>query len=261
MNTSFLTPAPIVPLGRVRDRAIPVGAMGLLGVASLMLQPLPDVALQAIPTLADWPPLALRSLQLINPALLVVLAAVAGAWCAHRVGMRSLVAGTAERAGAAPVLLTSAIAGVALGALVGWVDHLWAPLLGIDWQRVMQSEAGQAPLLAVRLLYGGLAEEVMLRWGLMSVLALGLMRLLGGHRGWAMGAAIALSALLFAAAHLPALASVIEPGPGLVSRTLLLNGVAGIAYGLWFCRHHLEAAIALHACTHIGMVMVSRVLA
>jgi len=261
MNTSFLTPAPIVPFGRVRDRAFPVGAMGLLGVASLMLQPLPDVALRGVAALADWPPAAFRALQLINPALLVILAAVAGAWCAHRIGMRSLVAGTADWAGAASVLLISALAGVALGALVGWVDHLWAPLLGTDWQQLMQSEAGQAPPLAVRLLYGGLAEEVMLRWGLMSVLALGLVRLLGGYRALAMGAAIALSALLFAAAHLPALASVIEPGPGLVARTLLLNGVAGIAYGLWFCRHHLEAAMALHACTHIGMFMVSRVVA
>jgi hypothetical protein len=105
-------------------------------------------------------------------------------------------------------------------------------------------------------LYGGVAEEVMLRWGVMSLAAWVLVSLLGRQRhSVAMTLAIVAAAGLFAAAHLPAVAAQVELTPAIVVRTLTLNGVAGLVYGWLFWRHHLEAAMAAHAATHVGMAL------
>jgi hypothetical protein len=104
------------------------------------------------------------------------------------------------------------------------------------------------------MLYGGLAEEVILRWGVMSLMAWVLLSLAGVRRHrLAMGIAVVLAAVLFAAAHLPVLAAQLELTPLVVARTLLINGVAGVLYGWLFWRRHLEAAMAAHAATHLGL--------
>jgi hypothetical protein len=134
------------------------------------------------------------------------------------------------------------------------VDALLQPHLGHAWQRLVATHPSGASVLAGRMLYGGLAEEVMLRWGAMSLMAWALLSLLGVQRhGLAMGSAIVLAAGLFAAAHLPVLAVQVELTPLVVTRTLLINGAAGVLYGWLFWRRHLEAAMAAHAATHLGL--------
>ena len=58
--------------------------------------------------------------------------------------------------------------------------------------------------------------------------------------------------MLFAAGHLPALAAAAEVNAPLVIRTLLLNAVAGIAFGALFVLHNLEAAMLAHMSAHVA---------
>jgi hypothetical protein len=81
-----------------------------------------------------------------------------------------------------------------------------------------------------------------------------LLSLLGARRhGLAMVIAVVLAAALFAAAHLPVLAAQVKLTALVVARTLLINGVAVVLYGGLFWRRHLEAAMAAHAATHLGL--------
>lgn len=241
-------------------RAGAVALLGLVGVAGLLLQPLPPDLAQRVPAMAGAPPAVGRALLVLNPALLVLALAVVGALTAHRVGLRSLAAGTADTAGRAAwrawarTLARCSVAGLALGAGLAAADAWLRPHLGPAWQ---QLAAGGGPGGAARLgamLYGGLAEEVMLRWGVMSLVAWALVAW-SGRRGrrWPMAVAIVVAAALFAAGHLPALAAQVELTPLLVARTLWLNGVAGLLCGWLFWRHHLEAAMAAHAAMHLGL--------
>jgi membrane protease YdiL (CAAX protease family) len=98
--------------------------------------------------------------------------------------------------------------------------------------------------------YGGICEEILMRLFLMS----GLVWLLGLF--WkapsgapAVGAfwlANILAALLFGAGHLPATASAVKLTPMIVFRSLLLNGIPGVACGYLYMRYGLEAAMLLH---------------
>lgn len=219
-----------------------------------MLAPVPEALLAQAPDLAALAPLAQRGVLLINPALLVLVSALIGAALAYRVGLHSLLAGTASAIGFARTAARAASLGVCLGLLLAVADSTIAPLLGPAWQTLAEGATVGLSTTVMGVLYGGVAEEVMLRWCVMSAVAWALMRLFPS-RGCAlcMPVAMTVAALLFAAGHLPALASEIELSTAIVLRTLLLNSVAGLLYGWLFWRHHLEAAMVAHAATHLGL--------
>ncbi len=224
--------------------------IGLVGVIALLAMPLPPAVLEAGSPLSAA---SLRFLVLLNPAILVLMAGSAGALLAHPLGLRSLAAGTVANQGAWRLMAWAALSGVGLGLLLGaadgWViQHADGAIL----KALHDQQTWQTRLAGM--VYGGLAEEVMLRWGLMSLLAWGLSKTVLRHRSsLALGLALLITAGLFAAAHLPALAAQTELNALLVWRTLALNGVAGVIYGLWFWRAHLEAAMTAHAATHVGL--------
>ncbi len=259
MPTSYPTPG----FGR---RVVPLLALALAGVLALCLKVWPQIPAMPLPAeVAALPRAAILALLLVNPLLLALLGAALGAVLAHRIGLRSLLAGTAPSGGGRVVWWTAAATGLGLALLITALDALWAPHLGAEWQALRQREAQAASLatLLSSVLYGGLTEEVMMRWGLMSLVAWGLWRL-GGGRGtparWVMALAMTVAALAFAAGHLPALASLLAPTPGLVARTLLLNTLAGMVFGWLYWRHHLEAAMLAHATTHLGFFGVALLL-
>jgi hypothetical protein len=235
-------------------RTGPLAAAGLTGVAALLLQPLaPGITAQS-PAMAAWPPLAVKALLAVNPALMVLAAALLGALLAQRVGLHSLIAGTATEPASARTWGHRILLGAALGLGLGAVDTLWQPHLGTAWQQLAATRPLDASVLAGSMLYGGLAEEILMRWGLMSLIAWGWVSLPRPIRlETAMPVAILGAAALFAAAHLPVLAAQIDTTPGVVARTLVVNGVAGLVYGWLFWRHHLESAMAAHAGTHVGI--------
>ncbi len=243
-------------------RFLPVWATGVAGVAALLLLPLPVALRAAAPPPADLPEPALRLLLAAQPFVLLTVAAAMGAALSARAGLRSRLAGDPQ-ARLAPGLALAA--GALLAASLRLADSLLAPALGPPWQAALREaeSTASATTVWVGVLYGGLAEEVMARWGCMAAVMAGV--------GWiarrpavpAGEAApplqawcgIVVAALLFAAGHLPALAQVIEPTAPIVARTLALNGAAGLVYG-WLCwRRGLECAMLAHAATHLGLAV------
>jgi membrane protease YdiL (CAAX protease family) len=113
----------------------------------------------------------------------------------------------------------------------------------------------------VRFLYGGITEELLLRYGLMSALAfIGWVltgRQSGGPGSGVMWVAIIISAVLFGIGHLPALAQSVDLTQALVARTILLNAIAGVLFGWLYWQRGLEAAMVAHAAFHIPLVVLS----
>jgi membrane protease YdiL (CAAX protease family) len=259
MNRFRLSPSTAPGFAR---RFLPVWALGLVGVAALLLQPLPPALLASAPALRELPPVLVRLLVLLNPLLLLTAMAAIGAACAPRVGLRSALAGDAR----ARLDARAALAvGTTLAVVIAVVDAALAPWLGAAWQQVVaQANAAQwLPALLLGVLYGGITEEVVMRWGLMGLVAWGTMAVRRRARGSSSGQpsalvawlAIATAAAVFAAGHLPALAHSVELSGPVVARTLGLNLLAGIAYGWLFWRRSLETAMLAHATTHVGFAL------
>lgn len=136
--------------------------LGSIGAASLAL-----VSFEQFDE-APLDPALLRLLAVLQPAVLVALCVALGLWAAPRVGFDApAVRAWAERRPVWPAL-SPQLAPAALGGLA------IAALLVVFWS-VVRAQAFAAPVLAfelplaTKLLYGGIVEELLLRWGLMSL--------------------------------------------------------------------------------------------
>lgn len=233
-------------------RLVLAGLPGVVILGALMPDPLvmhPGGA-ESLP-----PAGVLRAAMVVQALVLLVAAACLGALTAQALGLRSVLAGTAAQDTVRRGWLPAVVAGCAVGTGVVALDAWLAPWLGPAWQQVRDrvTQPTVASLL-IGVAYGGVTEEILLRWGAMGVSAWGLWRLMGRRRaGVAVTVAAVLAALLFGWAHVPAVAALIEPTPAIVARTVALNAVAGLVYARLFWRHHLEAAMLAHVCSHLAM--------
>ena len=243
-----------VPAPRAR-LAVVLWIMGMPGVATVTVALLPKL-LSNLPA-GETVPLPLWALTLLSlgqSAIFLALAVWAGAALAPALGLDAPLVGAAiTRRPLRPVLLAQLVPGLTGGLLGG------AFLLGA-WRYPPAALASiqdrlSLPLIA-RVLYGGITEELLLRWGLMTVLVWLAWVLLQRRRGapWAghIWLAIVVSALIFGAGHLPAaavLAGALDSA--VVAWVVGVNTTFGLLFGYLFWRHGLESAMIAHALTHV----------
>jgi membrane protease YdiL (CAAX protease family) len=147
-----------------------------------------------------------------------------------------------------PQLLPGLIAGV-LGGIALFAAFRYAPAA------VAQLQDRFAIPIVARVLHGGISEELLLRWGLMTALTWLAWRFLQQRRGpvraGVVWLAIAVSAIIFAAGHLPA-ASVLlgSLDVAVVVFVIGVNTALGLLFGYLFWRHGLESAMIAHALAH-----------
>ena len=191
-------------------------------------------------------------------ALLLALAVFIGCRCAPLVGLGApLVGALLEGRGWRPVWRRQWLPGLVGGALGA---GLLLALPALAPASLAQASLPEMPGLA-RVLYGGITEELLLRWGMMSSIAWGLWRVLQQDRGkphpglfWT---AIVLSALLFGLGHLPAAKAMLGLlKPEVIAYLLLGNGVFALLAGWLFWRRGLEAAMLAHILAH-GLAMLA----
>ncbi|AHM60574.1 abortive infection protein [Flammeovirgaceae bacterium 311] len=235
---------------------------GFTGILSLLTMPF---ASDAIPPelLAGYSEISLRLLSTINPLILLTVATVLGTILYPKVSrLRAPALELILRSGAdswqkiiAQQAKSGLMGGIIAGAAVIVLEALFKPHLPLEFT---QLPAQHQPNIAVRLLYGGITEEVMLRFGLMTLLAWALAKLSRTVNPVSMWIAILLAAIMFAAAHLPIVFVKVPEVTGLLIFYILLgNSVAGIIYGWLYWKRGLEAAIIAHMVTHLVILGVS----
>lgn len=226
-----------------------LGLPGVVAVVWTLLPPLQaNVALLPLPL---WTVLLLSGLQ---TAVLLALAVAIGVWLAPRVGLQAPV--LSAWLGGRPVgpAVRAVVAPGVMGGVAG-AAWLWA-LAQVAPQALQPSDPASAVPLVVKLLYGGITEELLVRWGVMTLLLWMGWRVVQrgqGQPGKALVAvAVLLSALLFAVGHLPAAQAM----AGVLTLPVVLfvlagNTAFGLLAGALYARRGLEAAIVAHALAHL----------
>ena len=144
-------------------------------------------------------------------------------------------------------------------ALVGGLSMILFDLLIFgNYSEVIRESYNAKPGVAFILasvLYGGVIEEVMLRLFMLSLAVFVLWKLFGKGQEKPspviLVVANVISALLFAAAHLPTTAVVIGITPVIVFRCFLLNGGLGMLFGWLYQRYGLRYAMLAHGGCHV----------
>lgn len=249
-------------------RSVPLFGAGLIGVAAGMpvIVPLLQQIITSLPSGVTLPPLpVLVAAQVGQLAVLIGGAVAVGTALAPRVGLRSHLAdagvnGTKLWPAIKSELPFAGSVGAATGLAIVALDRLFQPWMPAALQAAQAQPRGVGVTVA-GILYGGITEELLLRWGLMTLLAWLAWRVVqrgqGAPRSWLIWLAIGVSAVLFGAGHLGAAAALVPLTPAVVTRTVLLNAGAGVVFGYLFWRRSLEAAMIAHAGAHVAMTLLS----
>lgn len=124
-------------------------------------------------------------------------------------------------------------------------------------EAVMDSYATKPtiPYLLATVTYGAVIEEVMLRLFFMSLVAFILHKLFGRkqHKPTVAILIVAniISAILFAAGHLPTTFTLLGNSPIIIVRCFLLNGGLGLLFGRLYRKYGLRYAMIAHGGCHI----------
>ena len=221
---------------------------GMPGVAAVMLQLLPRMLAGHV---SGQQMQTVQMAATAQSAVLLALATWVGARCCRTVGLHAPVVEALIRRSPAAAARAFArqvgpglVAGVA-GALMLVAANRFAPPA---LQAMLQTTHGE---VLARVLYGGITEELLIRWGCLSVL-LWLARRVAPRAPDATAiVAIVASALLFGLGHLPAamqLAGALTPAVLVI--ILLGNGLFGLVAGVLFWKRGLECAVLMHVLAH-----------
>lgn len=220
---------------------------GVLVVTLTLLPGLLEAAKSPLPT---W---AILTLSAAQSAVLVAGAVWLGVALSQPLGLGAPALQAAISSGGswkalAPQLAPAVAVGVGVAVLLYILQQVTPTELTVAASRM------EIPL-AAKLLYGGVTEEVLMRWGVMTLIAWVAWRL-AGRRERALAPSIALaivlSALLFGLGHLPAARAMgAALSPPVVGYIVLGNALPGLLFGLLFWRWGLEAAMLAHALAHL----------
>jgi len=235
-----------------------LAGVGLFGVVAFALTA-PKSLLDQLPIEGSRRKRLILGLQ---PAILTILLAAAGAGVADRAASTSLIAGAAAGNDLPEDWLTPLavflLVGIVLGALLYLTDRWWKP-----WWSTPEDddliEAWRPPNVIAGVTYGGLTEEVLMRWGIMAVILWAAVSIAGSGGDPDLGSvwlAIVLSSLIFAAGHLPAAMLGRKRSARFVVRILALNTLAGLLFGWLFWEWNLETAMAAHIGFHVGAAIL-----
>lgn len=243
--------------------------LGFLGILALPLILLPQLQ-QLIPAeQTEFSPAGLVVLSLVQPTVLLAIATAVGLKLAPLLGFRSYLAAVPSRGASAlaPLLQElplAALGGVLFAAVSLLVDAVILPKLGPLGPTLSLTANRSGGVTLASVLYGGITEELLMRWGLLTLLVWLGQRLVRrqGRSSDEEGAlsrpvagvvwgAIALSALLFGLGHLPILLARVPLTSWLLLRTLGLNGLGGLLFGWLYWKRSLEAAMVAHVSTHL----------
>jgi hypothetical protein len=242
---------------------------GLAGVLSFLLVDLSGlIAILPNPEGAEIAPItpALKLLSLIQPTVILSVAVLIGVALASKVGLSSPVAEAAASGGDSisavkSQIIPGIVSGLAGGIGIVLIAALSKPFLPSEVLAKL-GEFGKFFPLLTRLLYGGITEELLLRWGLMTLLVWVAWRLFQKGRDKPKPAcfvgAILVSSVIFGIGHLP-IAFLLFPEAtfALTLFVIVGNSFFGLIAGYLYWKKGLESAMIAHMLAHVVMLTAS----
>jgi len=232
--------------------ALRLWVAGMFGVLALSIFVLPQsLAGRELPVALEIAIL----ISTIQNAVFLAVAAWVGSHLAQKVGLRAPSAQALSTKGMLKDALIPQIGPGIVGGAIGAGLLIIAPVF-LPPQLADLGSSIAFPLV-VKIFYGGITEEVLLRWGILTFLVWGAWMLFqkkqGSPKVGVVWLAIILSSLLFAAGHLPAAAAFAKTAltNDAIAYVLIVNSLFGLVAGFLYWRFGLESAIVAHIIAHV----------
>lgn len=235
--------------------------VGLIGVVSLLFSSNLLAALPADVTDVISPDV-LRFLILVNPALFTLTAVTAGVLLYDKANFSvPILEKLLKKPNYASFSLRSIVScgiagGLAAGVFLFVIATLSQPFLPAE---LTTSNAIDRSIFT-RLLYGGVTEELLMRFGVMTLITWVIFKITKKLTTPVYWTAIIASSVLFALGHLPIVfAAIAEPTMATLLYIIFANSVGGLIFGYVYYRKGLESAFIAHIFAHVTMIALSAV--
>lgn len=210
---------------------------------------------QLLTTLPQQVPLGVAlTASILQSSLILAVAVWVGASLSKPLGLGAPVLEAAlTKSDAWSELRRQFIPAAIVGSMVGAQLGIFKSLAPVEVLNVAQTV--NIPI-AVKILYGGITEEVLMRWGVMTALIWLPWRIWQKKAGTPKRAyvvsAVLLTAVLFGLGHLPAATAMeIKLTAPVIAYIIVGNALPGILFGVLYWRNGIEAAMIAHALGHI----------
>ena len=231
--------------------------LGSIGVLSMLTVNIPLDSLPKIVT-EKYSPLQLKWLLLINPTFLTIIAILIGVALHEKVKLNTPIIKNFLKIEESSFSLIDQIKS---GVIFGIVSGIIITAIAAFYQSILPAEfvalgAKIDITPTARLLYGGITEELLMRFGFMTLFVWIVFKISKSLSNYTYIIGILLSSLLFAAGHLPVVFNAVaEPSAMLISYIILGNASAGILFGWQYWKRGLEAAMIAHMFAHMTMML------
>jgi len=202
-------------------------------------------------------------LSVIQNVVLFAIAVFFGLFFSKRIGMglpvlQGILEGKNQTREFKSIVLPSICLGIAAGVLIVVLSIPFNTIIP-DLQNTEISIPAWKALLAS--LYGGIAEEVLLRLFLLSFLVWITLKIKKSGDGsptvFGIWISIILAAVIFGLGHLPATSQITALTTAVIVRAVVLNGVGGIIFGWLYWKKGLESAIIAHFSADIVLHIIT----
>lgn len=235
--------------------------LGILGMSSILTMdiPLPEEVLSVLED--EFTPSQIKLLILINPTIILIVAVLVGTLLYQKVNLsvpiiEQFLGIKQDSIQLREILLFGISGGILTGIILS--------LLGL-FRLISPSEfellSGQLQLtLPARFLYGGITEEIFMRFGLMTLLVWLGAKLSKGTKPQIYWMGIIISSLIFAIGHFPVVFQTVgNPSMIMVTYVLLGNTIGGLVFGWLYWKKGLESAFLAHIFAHVVMVLTEKI--
>ena len=230
--------------------------LGFIGVLSTLTMefPLPLKALE------DWQQTysetQIRALMLLNPTLFLLVGVILGVQLYKKVDLRlpvfEFLLLRKKKPTIYPLVIVALGGGLFAGLLITVSTIVFQPHMPMEFIELSEKFR---PNPLVRYLYSGITEEIIVRFGLMTIIVWCGWKISKRRNPWIYWIGIIFSSLLFAVIHLPLIFGVLEsPGYSVIAYVLLYHILGGSVFGWLYWKKGLETAILAHIITHIVLL-------
>ena len=237
--------------------------LGLLGMLSMLTVdfPIPEEMLTLLED--QFTPSQIQWLILINPTILMLIAVLVGTLLYQKVNLsvpiiEKWVGIKEDKVQIHAILIYGIIGGLFTGVFLSLLGSIGRGLVPSEFEQLGES---LQLTLAARFLYGGITEEILMRYGLMTLLVWIAAKIFRGIKPSIYWIGISLAALLFALGHFPIVfQSIDNPSSIMLAYVLIGNSVGGLIFGWLYWKKGLESAFLAHIFAHVAMVSFEKIL-
>lgn len=231
-----------------------LGFIGILSILTMEL-PIPEELMKLL--LEKLTENQIKLVTLINPTIMLVIAIIVGVILHKKVDLNvPIIEGLIARENnwnLKSIIKAGIIGGVSSGILITLSSVIFHPFLPEEFIELGENIK---PSLATRFLYGGFTEEILLRFGFMTLIVWIASKIIKNGKNSIYWIGILISSFIFGFGHFPvAFQAVDNPSIGLLSYVLIGNTIGGLIFGWLYWKKGLESAFIAHTFAHITMIL------